>query len=592
LDRLKRTLLIIVVLCSKQLSFTQNNTIRNTDNTLLNSNPEKLFLHCNATTFVTGETLYYKLYSLNPIKTTAMTVSKITYIELVGEDNKIIFLQKLFLENGLGQGDFFVPSTLKSGNYKLVAYTSWMLNKPETEIFQINISIINPYQTPENTVAITDKETAVLVSASAISANNHTTENPLEKDIFTFELNQKTVATREKLVLKIKPLSQMIEKGNYSLSIRKIDSLPCQKQITAKEYKNTWVNNSQNTTYPTKKLVLPELRGEMITGSITAKNGTDNIQNKTVALSIPGKNFDLKITNTNATGKFIFNLEKVNYSPNLVVQVVGEDRNNYSIQLDELKGIKYPSNATNPPLELTPELKNSILQRSIATQIQNGYYSKKTDSIVDTKTNDTFFKSMAKEYVLDDYKRFPSLQETITEVVFEMYYRKNGENFTIGLRDYNTTVQVPGNPLVLVDGLFIQNFNELFEFSTNNISKISIVPGGYFYGSQLFNGVISFTTKNQDFISKQSGTYILNTTVLRPSIKKEYYTPDYTDKSKLERIPDYRYQLLWLPQLTLASTENLVPFYTSDVTGTFEISLEGFTDQGIPVSIKDTFEVQ
>jgi hypothetical protein len=592
LDRLKRTLLIIVVLCSKQLSFTQNNTIRNTDNTLLNSNPERLFLHCNAATFVTGEKLYYKLYSLNPIKTTAMTVSKIAYIELVGEDNKIIFLQKLFLENGLGQGDFFVASTLKSGNYKLVAYTNWMLNKSESEIFQINIFIINPYQTADNKVVITDKATPVLVSGSAISANNHTTENPMEKDNFTFELNQKTVATREKLVLKIKPLSQMIEKGNYSLSIRKIDSLPCQKQITAKEYKNTWVNNSQNTTYPTKKLILPELRGEMIAGSIAAKNGTDNIQNKTVALSIPGKNFDLKITTTNAIGKFIFNLEKANYSPNLVVQVVGEDRNNYSIQLDELKGIKYPSNVANPPLELTPNLKNSILQRSIATQIQNGYYSKKTDSIVDTITNDTFFKSTAKEYVLDDYKRFPSLQETITEVVFEMYYRKNGENFTIGLRDYNTTVQVPGNPLVLVDGLFIQNFNELFEFSTNNISKISIVPGGYFYGSQLFNGVISFTTKNQDFISKQSGTYILNTTILRPSVKKEYYTPDYTDKSKLERIPDYRYQLLWIPQLTLNSIENPISFYTSDVTGTFEITLEGFTDKGIPVSLKDTFEVQ
>jgi len=574
------------------MGFTQNNTIRNTDNTLLNSNPEKLFLHCNATTFVTGETLYYKLYSLNPIKTTAMTVSKIAYIELVSEDNKIIFLQKLFLENGLGQGDFFVPSTLKTGNYKLVAYTNWMLNKSETEIFQINISIINPYQTPENTVAITDKETAVLVSGSAISANNHTTENPVEKDNFTFELNQKTVATREKLVLKIKPLSQMIEKGNYSLSIRKIDSLPCQKQITAKEYKSTWANNSQNTTYPTKKLILPELRGEMIAGSIVAKNGTDNIQNKTIALSLPGKNFALKITNTNAVGKFIFNLEKANYSPNLVVQVVGEDRNNYSIQLDELKGIKYPSNVANPPLELTPNLKNSILQRSIATQIQNGYYSKKTDSIVDTITNDTFFKSMAKEYVLDDYKRFPSLQETITEVVFEMYYRKNGENFTIGLRDYNTTVQVPGNPLVLVDGLFIQNFNELFEFSTNKISKISIVPGGYFYGSQLFNGVISFTTKNQDFISKQSGTYILNTTILRPSVKKEYFTPDYTDKYKLERIPDYRYQLLWIPQLNLNSMENPISFYTSDVTGTFEITLEGFTDKAIPVSLKGTFEVQ
>jgi hypothetical protein len=199
---------------------------------------------------------------------------------------------------------------------------------------------------------------------------------------------------------------------------------------------------------------------------------------------------------------------------------------------------------------------------------------------------------MGKEYILDNYNRFLTLQETITEVLFEMYYRKTGNNFVIGVRDYNSTVEVPGSPLVLVDGLLIQNYNELFEYSTKNIYKVSIVPGGYYYGSQLFNGIISFTTKNQDFVSKQSESYIINANVLRPAIKKEYYTPDYTDKSKYERIPDYRYQLLWLPQITLSNTENPISFYTSDVTGIFEISLEGFTDQGIPVSLKDTFEVQ
>ena len=592
LDRLKKTLLLILLLNCKLVSFAQNNALSNSDVTILKSNPEKLFLHCNTTTFVTGETLYYKLYSLNPLKISATTVSKIAYVELVSEDNKIIFLQKLFLENGMGQGDFFVPSTLKTGNYKLVAYTNWMLNKSETELFQINISIINPYQTPEKTVEATTKETPALATESVLKPNDQPTNTPLEKDDFALELNQKTAAARESLFLKIKPLSQSIEKGNYSLSIRKTDSLPIQKQITAKEYKNNWTNNSNSTTFPAKELILPELRGEMITGSIVAKNGTDNLQNKTVALSIPGKNFALKITNTNATGKFIFNLEKANYSPNLIIQVVGEDRNNYSVKLEEQKGINYPSNPANLALELTPELKNSILQRSIATQIQNGYYSKKTDSIVETNTNDTFFKSMGKEYILDDFNRFPTLQETITEVVFEMYYRKNGNNFIIGVRDYKTTVEVPGSPLVLVDGLMIQDYNELFEYSTKNIYKISIVPGGYFYGSQLFNGVISFTTKNQDFVSKQSGSYILNASVLRPFIKKDYFNPDYTDKSKLERIPDYRYQLLWIPQLTLDNMENPISFYTSDVTGTFEVSLEGFTDQGIPVSLKDTFEVQ
>jgi hypothetical protein len=559
---------------------------------IVQSNPEKLFLHCNATTFVTGETLYYKLYSLNPTKPNAPIISKIAYIELIDDSSKSIFLQKLFLENGMGQGDFFVPTTLKTGNYKLVAYTNWMLNKSNTEIFQINISVINPFQISENTVEATTNEKPSPVIENEKKNNDQLSNNPLEKDYFIMELNQKTTSPREKIVLNIKSVSQTIEKGNYSLSIRKLDSLPTQKQLNAKEYKKTWINNSNYPISSANEIILPELRGEMITGSIVAKNGLSDIQNKTIALSIPGKNFTLKIVNTNSSGKFIFNLEKANCSPNLTIQILGEDRNNYTLKLEEHKGINFSSSSVNSKLELTPDLKNSILQRSIANQIQNAYFNKKTDSIIDTNPNDTFFKSLGKEYILDDYNRFPTLQETITEVVFEMYYRKSGDNYTIGVRDYKSTVDVPGNALVLVDGLLIQNHNELFEYSTKNMYKISIVPGGYFYGSQLFNGVISFTTKNQDYVSKQSGSYILNTPILRPSIKKEYNTPDYTDASKNQRIPDYRYQLLWLPQLTLANNENPISFYTSDVTGTFEIILEGFTDQVLPVSLKDTFEVK
>jgi hypothetical protein len=574
------------------LIFAQNNTISNSNVAIIQSNPEKIFLHCNATTFVTGEALYYKLYCLNPTKPNAVAISKIAYIELFGEDNKSIFLQKLFLESGMGQGDFFVPSTLKTGNYKLIAYTNWMLNKPNTEVFQMNISVINPFQVSENTIETVTAEKPSLAIEDITKNNDKPSNNSLEKDYFTLELNQKTASPREKIVFKIKPVSQKIEKGNYSLSIRKIDSLPTQKQLTAKEYKKTWTNSSNYPITSNKEIILPELRGEKITGNIVAKNGSDDIQNKTIALSIPGKNFTLKIVNTNASGKFIFNLEKANYSPNLTIQVLGEDRNNYILKLEEHKGINYSSALANPKLELTSGLKNTILDRSIANQVQNAYFTKKTDSIIDTNSDDTFFKSLGKEYILDDYNRFLTLQETITEVIFEMYYRKNGNNFTIGVRDYKSAVEVPGDALVLVDGLLIQNYNELFEYSAKNIYKVSIVPGGYFYGSQLFNGIISFTTKNQDYVSKQSGSYIFNTPILRPSVKKEYNNPDYTDKSKNERIPDYRYQLLWLPQLTLESNENPISFYTSDVTGTFEIALEGFTDQGVPVSLKDTFEVQ
>ena len=40
------------------------------------------------------------------------------------------------------------------------------------------------------------------------------------------------------------------------------------------------------------------------------------------------------------------------------------------------------------------------------------------------------------------------------------------------------------------------------------------------------------------------------------------------------------------------NNDNQISFFTSDKTGNFEIVLEGFTEDGIPISVKNYFEVK
>jgi hypothetical protein len=153
-----------------------------------------------------------------------------------------------------------------------------------------------------------------------------------------------------------------------------------------------------------------------------------------------------------------------------------------------------------------------------------------------------------------------------------------------------TEIEEP--PLVLMDGLLIQDIDELFEYRASNIYKICIINSGYNYGNQVFNGLISFITKKQDYETKIKGNYILRTNLALPLLKKKYFSPNYSDTSKEDRIPDYRYQLLWLPELICSNNENLISFFTSDKTGTFEIAIEGFSKEGNPLSIKEYIEVK
>jgi len=587
LGRLKH-LLLFALLCSNFQKVTAQQISSYNEKQNLYSD-ETVFLSTNATTFVTGETLYYKLNCLKLSDKTPSNFSKTAYVELVDSDKKTVFKNKIYLENSKGQGDYFVPTTIKTGNYKLIGYTNWMLNQTVAPFFQIDIVIINPFQATENKTVTTSSISNTTIGETPILPIQET-QNIATNDYAKLNLNKKTFANREQVNITIEALNEIAKNGNYSFSIRKLEDLPSTKQTTAKEFSK--IAAKIESINKDNKIILPELRGEMISGKIICKNNPSDIQNINIGLSIPGKSFTFKVVKTDKNGNFIFNLDKPYYNSSINVQVIDEKRLNYTVVLDTPSGIDYSKLNFKPNINLTSELSETLINRSIASQIENAYYSNKKDSITKAKSTSAFYEPIAKEYILDDYTRFPTLKETATEIVKEMYYEQKDKKYTLHLRDFSIYTQSPEPALVLIDGLLLQDTNELFEYNMKNISKISIVSGLYYLGPKAFNGVISFTTKTQDFVSRQSGSYILDASVLSPAIKKEYYTPNYTDKTKNERIPDYRYQLLWLPQLTLTGNKNPISFYTSDVTGTFEITLEGFTDQGIPISLKDSFEVQ
>jgi hypothetical protein len=587
LDRLKKNISIAILLVINTFATAQSDALKN--NAPINSVSESIFIHLNTTTLLVGEKLYCKLYCLNPTTNKQSTLSKIAYLSLINSKNQAVFTNKIYLDNGKGQGYFFMPTTLSTGNYKLIAYTNLMLNKTESKKTEIDLFIINPYLENEKSVLV--NRTPIQIKQNETVQKKIENTSDLKEKNFVIELNKKINTNREQITFKIKSVVNTPEKGNYSLSVRKIDDLPIIRQKNAVEYQQT---NENPVAHLNKTLMFaPELRGEIIAGTISNKKQPKEVNNKTIALSIPGKSFTVKIEKTNELGQFKFILDKDPNNSNIVIQIMENDKDNYKIELDKHKGYNESELKFTNELKLSVENKNTLEKRSVANQIENAYYAINKDSILIPQEIQPFYHPLEKEYILDDYTRFPSLKETITEVLKEMYYRQADNNYSIHIRDPHYDLKNFDEPtLVLVDGLVIQNINELFDYRAENIYKVSLVTGVYFYGPKAFNGIVNITTKNNDYTIKATGDYILKTKIERPLNNTIYFTPDYADKLKYERIPDYRYQLLWLPEVTLANKENPISFYTSDESGTFEISLEGFTDKGIPVSLKDTFEVQ
>ena len=135
----------------------------------------------------------------------------------------------------------------------------------------------------------------------------------------------------------------------------------------------------------------------------------------------------------------------------------------------------------------------------------------------------------------------------------------------------------------------VDNFIRNFEAS--KIKTIKIIRDKYFLSGMYFKGVIIIETLNSNFYDGYSKEYFKELILNSGNFHKSYYNQNYSSASKYEDLPDMRTQLLWEPQLSLIKSKN-IDFYTSDVKGVYEISVQGISNDGEMISYFKNFKVE
>jgi len=548
---------------------------------------EKIFIHYNSSFLVSGERLYYKIYCLDAKTNHLSNFSKIAYLELIGVNNQFVFKHKIRLKSGIGDGDFFMPTSVPSGNYKLIAYTQWMRNNSDNTFFKGDITVINPFLRAKemNVNPLESKKDSLVIP---IATYYYKPVRSQKNTIVNLELNKESFSNREKVTLTLKSLVGKESSGNYSISVRKRDTIRVAKRTTSLEFMKS--NMNINTVLGVLPTYIPELRGELVSGKVILESNGKPAKNIKVAFSISGKNYFLKIANTNNLGVFYFNLDKAYENSNAIVQVVDPEREKYRIEMNKHKSPEYDK-LTFYDFKTSSKLKNLIIEKSISNQIENAYHSVKKDSVLPVKEISPFYGSVIKNYGLDDYTRFSSLEETIIEVVDEAFVKKKKGKYTLHVKLSDRVIRSNLSPLVLMDGIFLQDHDVLFNYNIKKIKSISVIREKYIYGSLIFEGIISIQTFDGDYQSNSSGEFIKNIEMFKPQVFKKRFNQSYKDL-KLVRIPDYRNQLLWEPNIHLERDKTSISFFTSDVKGEYEICIEGFNKKGKPIFLNKIFVVR
>ncbi|WP_075341283.1 hypothetical protein [Tenacibaculum agarivorans] len=549
-------IITFLLLAIVSISYSQSESISTID--LSKFPKEQISVHYNNEFLVTGEKLYYKIYCFNQNHKLS-NYSKIAYIELLSSENTSVLKQKIALEKGIGYGDFFINPSLKTDTYTLICYTQWMKNY--TNYFENSIVIINPFS--DRIVAQSDQE--------IISKKNTilTTSEQISTDKTIYQKREKVLLNLEKI--------KTLQIDKFSISVRKKDNF----HLNLKNQKNA---DFDKITYQ-NTMFLPELRGNLIKGKIESNNNK-NVANKLISLSIDHSHLPL-IATTNTIGEFYFNIPNVN-SQKVYIQILDTNASDFSIKLKEDQGIK-KENDNSSPIKLTQNNINTIKERSIYAQIENAYYTVKEDIILPLVYNDSLLNHKKTTYRLDDYKRFKTLQETFVEIISSAKIRRidQKQEIIVPSGDTKATGAVGNIPsLLIVDGHIVYDHDSFLNYDCSKISSISVINQKYCYGNSIYQGITFINTFKKDYVPVSNSIQEFKIMNIQP--KKKYF---FQEHNKINmQVPDYRTQLYWDPNVD--STKNEIVFYTSDVTGEFQIEIKGFTPKGDPLSFKEYFSVK
>lgn len=337
----------------------------------------------------------------------------------------------------------------------------------------------------------------------------------------------------------------------------------------------------------------PEYRGPVIQGQVTRQGGLPASGVQTY-LSSTGRGIRLYESKSNPTGEVFYEMKHFYGHHNILAQADTRKDSLYQIKIQSPFSSQFASDSL-PELHLSPSLKKQILARSISVQVQDVYNRSLDDGFRKIQVDSLpFYGNPDETYNLDDYTRFPVMEEVMREYVPGVFVRKRKDGFHFFVLDHVKKNMFKDDPLVLLDGLPIFDVDTIMAFDPLKVKKLEVVTRQYYLGRLTFSGIVSYTTYGGDLGGFQIDPKSATIDYQGLQLQREFRSPIYESSQPLEnRLPDQRNLLYWNPSVVVdAKGTYQIEFYSSDLTGNFQVVMEGLSSDGRAGGSVCTFSVK
>jgi hypothetical protein len=324
----------------------------------------------------------------------------------------------------------------------------------------------------------------------------------------------------------------------------------------------------------------PEITGPLLKGLVKQKDLGTPLKEVNVFCSVP-KIGQFKVAKTDEKGEFVFPLDFIG-TEKVIIQTRNE---NAEIEIENLV-LKKRIQMEGEALEFFPNQLNELQMRSIHMQVENAFEIGFNAPAKQPVDDSPFYGSLNKEYKLEDYTRFPTMEEVLREYIPEISVRKNRDQYRIFLRNLETNTSMTGEPLVLLDGTPVFDHTQLMKIDPLQIEKLQVITRPYYFQDIQFDGVVSYFSYKGDLANYPIDSLSIAYTNYIP--QREYLQPKHEETT----LPDTRHLLFWNPDVTIDATGKAnLDFFASDITGTYIIRLNGITKEGLTGSSSLLFRV-
>lgn len=543
-----------------------------TANNVKQHNNERVYIQTDKSVYLSGEIIWLNMNCLTE-KGNLSSFSKVGYVELLGDTSSIAQI-RINLESSIGTGSLIIPSSIKSGYYQLVGYTRNMRNESSEIYFKKNIAIINP--------TLLETHNSLPIEESSSLAVESTKKDPEINDL-NIQLNGSSFNTRSLGLIKLSNIPKDVK--NLSISVFGSAPLEVPNYILQKEYITS--SHFKDTLASSKNYFTPEYEGPIV---LAKKIKEENLTSESKTfISFPGNDIRL-FFGAEKNGYYEFITKNISGFEEAVLGTLSQEGAVKDLELISPFADDHTFHKL-PALRLDSSYHDYIKSRSVGLQ---ALYHYSLDSMTQLKNESPYFApSPFRTYITEEYTRFLTISEIITEYIPLIRFRRALGARYLSVLDVETGTFPQGACLVLLDGIPIADHNVIYNYNADHIKRVDLYSGQYILGGNTFNSIVSFQTYQSNYPDLDFGNNLRLFNYKAPQKERVFYMPDYSH-NKNNTIPDFRHTLLWIPRVHLEKNtpSTNIPFYTSDLVGKYDVIIEGITTDGQSVYAKSTFEVK